>query len=83
MFCGNNGWGGSSALWIIILIIILFGWGGNEEKTPLRRSHCGPGSAVCGGGHWRVYPAGLRGLDRRRRCAGPEQGGEVHHLYSS
>ena len=29
MFCGNNGWGGSSALWIIILIIILFGWGGN------------------------------------------------------
>lgn len=29
MFCGNNGWGGNSALWIIILIIILFGWGGN------------------------------------------------------
>ncbi len=29
MFCGNNGWGGNSALWIIILVIILFGWGGN------------------------------------------------------
>lgn len=29
MFCGNNGWGGNSALWIILLIIILFGWGNN------------------------------------------------------
>lgn len=32
MCCGNNGWG-NSGVWIILLIIILFGcggWGGNS-----------------------------------------------------
>ena len=52
MCCGNNGWGGSVCLWIIILILILFccngsgcgNWGG---------SGCGNwGGSGCGcGGH--------------------------------
>ena len=31
MCCGNNGWGGSGCLWIILLIILFAcgGWGGN------------------------------------------------------
>ena len=30
MGCCNNSWGGNSCLWIILLIIILFGCGGNS-----------------------------------------------------
>ena len=43
MFCGNNGWGGNSALWIIILIIILFGcgWGGCNNGCGC--NNCGNG----------------------------------------
>lgn len=46
MGCCNNGWGGNSCLWIIILIIILFcgcggnGWSGNN-------SGCGNGCGGC------------------------------------
>ena len=43
---GNNGWGGNSALWIIILIIILFGWGGNSCGC----NNCGCNNCGCDNG---------------------------------
>ena len=48
MFCGNNGWGGNSALWIIILIIILFGWGGNGCGNNCGCNSCGCNNNDCG-----------------------------------
>ena len=41
IMCGNNGWGGNSALWIIILIIILFGWGNNGNSCGCNNNNCG------------------------------------------
>lgn len=47
MFCGNNGWGGNSALWIIILVIILFGWGGNGCGNNCCCNNCGCNNCGC------------------------------------
>ena len=47
MFCGNNGWGGNGTLWIIILILILFGCGGCGNGCG---NNCGCGSNDCGCG---------------------------------
>ena len=50
MFCGNNGWGGNSALWIIILIIILFGCGGFGNGCNNNNCGCGCNNNDCGCG---------------------------------
>ena len=46
MCCGNNGWGGNSCLWIIILII-LFGWGGWNGSCGWN-NNCNCGCNNCG-----------------------------------
>ncbi len=43
MGCCNNGWGGNSCLWIIILIIILFSCGGCGNS-------CGGNNCGCNNG---------------------------------
>ena len=40
MFCGNSGWGGNGALWIILLLILLCGCGG-EGSALLGASYMG------------------------------------------
>ncbi len=48
--CGNNGWGSNSALWIIFLIIILFGWGGCGGGCGCNNcnNNCGCNNCGCG-----------------------------------
>lgn len=45
MCFGNNGWGGNSCLWIIILIILFCGCGNNG-------CGCGNNNWGCGNNNW-------------------------------
>lgn len=45
MCFGNNGWGGNSCLWIIILIILFCGCGNNG-------CGCGNNNCGCGNNNW-------------------------------
>lgn len=45
MCFGNNGWGGNSCLWIIILIILFCGCGNNG-------CGCGSNNCGCGNNNW-------------------------------
>ena len=43
----NNCYGGNSCLWIILILIILFGWGGNGCNNGCGNSNCGCNSGCC------------------------------------
>ena len=45
MCFGNNGCGGNSCLWIILILIIIWGCGGNSWGC---NSNCGCNSCGCG-----------------------------------
>ena len=47
MCFGNNGWGGNSCLWIIILIILFCGCGNNGCGCG-----CGNNNWGCGNNNW-------------------------------
>ena len=64
---GDNDWGGSGGLWILLLFIILGGWNGNRLRERRRAvSVAEPGADHLAG--YQQHPAGsLRGL-RGRDC---------------
>lgn len=48
MGCCNNNWGGSNCLWIILILIILFGCGGNGCGNGCNNGcDCGCNSCGC------------------------------------
>lgn len=47
MGCCNNGWGGNSCLWIILLLIILFSCGGNWGSCGCN-NNCNNNCGNCG-----------------------------------
>ena len=50
MCCGNNGFGGSGCLWIILLIIILCGCCGNGNSWGGNNCGCSNGCGGCDNG---------------------------------